>query len=527
MNLPVKLLHDRLDRLEAKIRAKLTAGATEKFARYRLDPAGYARDVLKVQWWSKQVEIAEALLKPPHRVLVKASHSVGKSHLAGGLVNWWYDTRKPGVCLTTAPTARQVRDVLWKEVRRQRLGRGGFPGPKIPRLEDAEDHFAYGFTASTGTSFQGQHERAVLIILDEAVGIDREIWEACDSMVQGVEFGIVAFCNPTDTDSEFYQREAHGGWEVVHIPCVEHPNIAAEIRGEEPPMPSAVRLAWLEERLVEWTMPVTGEPLPTDIEWPPGAGRFLRPGPLAEARLLGRWPSMAGGVWSDALWLTTETPLEIPADALPEIGCDVARFGDDMTEIHVRVGPCSMHHESHNGWGTDETAGRLKQLANFWAEWESNRRGKAFAPFDPKAIRVKVDDDGVGGGVVDQAGGYAFLPVGAGTTADDPEAYPNTRSELWFDLAARARLKRLDFSRLSKDVQTELKRQAMAPRYKLDAVGRRVVEPKAVTKDKLGRSPDSMDAAALAFYSPSAGAVAEWVGRVGDPKTWRDRTGRR
>jgi hypothetical protein len=49
--------------------------------RYRLDPAGYARDVLGVQWWDVQVQIAEALLKPPYKVLVLASHAVGKTFL--------------------------------------------------------------------------------------------------------------------------------------------------------------------------------------------------------------------------------------------------------------------------------------------------------------------------------------------------------------------------------------------------------------------------------------------------------------
>ena len=82
------------------------------YAKYRADPAGYAREVLGVHWWAKQQQIAELLLTPPYRVLVKASHNVGKTHLAGGLVNWWYDVHDPGLTLTTAPTDTQVRDLL-------------------------------------------------------------------------------------------------------------------------------------------------------------------------------------------------------------------------------------------------------------------------------------------------------------------------------------------------------------------------------------------------------------------------------
>jgi len=141
------------------------------YARYRTDPAGYAREVLGVHWWAKQQQIAELLLTPPYRVLVKASHNIGKTHLAGGLVNWWYDVHDPGLTLTTAPTDTQVRDLLWKEVRSQRAGRPGFRGPQMPRLESSEAHWAHGFTAKDSDSFQGRHARHMLIVFDEAVGV--------------------------------------------------------------------------------------------------------------------------------------------------------------------------------------------------------------------------------------------------------------------------------------------------------------------------------------------------------------------
>ncbi len=500
----------------------------QSYARYRTDPAAYAREVLKVHWWSKQQEIAQALLTPPHRVLVKACHSVGKSHVAAGLVNWWYDTHNPGVVLTTAPTARQVQDVLWKEVRKQRQPRGGFAGPKIPRLQSAPNHFAHGFTANDSASFQGQHEAAVLIILDEAVGVDAAIWEAADSMVMGVEYGILAICNPTDTSSEFYRREQMGGWQVIHIDVRDHPNIAAELKGEPAPYPSAVRLAWLQERLKEWAQPISGAPALGDIEWPPGSGRWLRPGPLAQARLLGRWPDAASGVWSDVLWSAAEAqdfPEQSPT-GLPQIGCDVARFGDDCTAIHVRWGSLSLHHESANGWSTAQTAGRLKQLAAEWAAWANRNQARDAAPVEARKIPIYIDDDGVGGGVVDLAEGYCFIGVSAASIANRDEDYPNRRSELWFDVAERARQGKLVLRKLPAEVRLRLKTQALAPMWRLDAQGRRVVEPKERTKSRLGRSPDDMDALNLAYSAKDAREYMHFVKprQVRDPRTgqWRD-----
>lgn len=475
---------------------------------YANDPCGYARDMLKVRWWAKQQEVAEALTRPPYKVLVKACHKIGKTMLGGGLVNWWYDSHNPGLVLTTAPTDLQVRDLLWKEVRVQRGQRGGFRGPKMPRLESSPDHWAHGFTARDGDAFQGRHSPHTLIIFDEAVGIDRVFWETAKSMFAGEGHAWLCIFNPTDTSSQAYIEEATGNWTVISVSALDHPNIASELAGSEPPFPSAVRLDWLDERLREWCQPLAAgdSPQPTDIRWPPlgyddyatqrgHVPGYLRPGPIAESRLLGRWPSQGTyGVWSDALWQAIES-LVVPADqvtGMVEIGCDVARFGDDWTAIHVRRGAVSLHHEAANGWSTAQTAGRLKQLARQYA---------AVCSEDPSVIPIKVDDDGVGGGVVDQAGDYNFIPINAGSSASRPADYPNRRSELWFQTASKAAAGLLSLARLPADVRQRLRQQAMAPTWKLDSAGRRVVEPKADTKKRLKRSPDDVDAMNLAWLS--------------------------
>jgi hypothetical protein len=425
-------------------------------------------------------------------VLVKASHKVGKTHLGGGLVNWWYDTHDPGLTLTTAPTDRQVRDLLWKEVRVQRRGRGGFPGPKMPRLESSPDHFAHGFTARDGDSFQGNHSPHTFIVFDEAVGVDSVFWETAESMFSGEGHGWLAIFNPTDTSSQAYAEEMSGGWHVISISVLEHPNIAAELRGEPPPYPAAIRLARVETLLKKWCRPAPGKPKSTDIEWPPGSGEHLRPGPIAEARLLGRWPSQAtNSVWSDAAWQAAEgLYLPEPEDVPCEIGCDVARFGDDFSAIHVRRGPVSLHHESANGWSTSETAGRLKQLADQWGQ---------HCGTEGKQIIVKVDVDGLGAGVVDQRGDYQFIPISGASAALEQEHYPNRRSELWFATAERADEGRLSLARLPAEVRREIRRQAMAPTWRVDSQGRRVVEPKEDTKKRIKRSPDDLDAINLAY----------------------------
>lgn len=475
--------------------------------RYQNDPLGYAREILKVEWWSKAREVVAKLLTPPHRVLVRSGNEVGKTHLCGGLTSWFYDSFDPGLCLTTAPTRDQVCDLLWKEVRvqRRKAGLGGFRGPKMPRLESSPDHWAHGFTARDASAFQGRHECKVMVIFDEAVGVAEEFWEAAWTMA---DYWVAIF-NPTTASSQAYIEEREGGWHVVTMSCLDHPNIEAELKGDAPPFPAAISLHKLQERLDKWCTPITAEDRgPNDIEWPPGSDKWLRPGPVAEARLLARWPSQAiNAVWSEAAWNASEGRKgSLVENIYPEIGCDVARFGDNMTAIHGRQGGTSFHHEERNGWSTSQTAGRLKGLCN--------ELGKRFG-VEPTRIKVKVDDDGVGGGVTDQAGGYSFIAVKAGAKALDEGGYPNKRSELWFALAEYAAAGRLNLGRLDKVYLAELRQQAMLPTYTLDNQGRRVVEPKDKTKERLKRSPDGMDAMNLAYAWVPTGGHERVAGRIG------------
>jgi hypothetical protein len=111
--------------------------------------------------------------------------------------------------------------------------------------------------------------------------------------------------------------------------------------------------------------------------------------------------------------------------------------------------------------------------------------------------------------VVDQKSVYTSVGLSGANTAIDPEGYPNRRSELWFSVAERALRGDLSLARLDSDTRRELRRQAMAPTWKLDSDGRRVVEPKADTKKRIKRSPDGMDALNLAYAPPPAPRKAE------------------
>lgn len=485
---------------------------------YVNDPVGYARDILEFEPAPAQIEVANALREYPHRVLAPSGHKYGKSALAGWLINWFYDSYRPSLCVSTAPKFESVKNIVWKEVRRMRM-RAGLSGlqPKSPEMADAPDHAARGMTASSGEGFQGQHEARSFYVFDEACGIDPVIWQVTHSMFKPEQGHMwLALFNPTDPTSQAWaedhstDNDGNPRWRRVQMDCLEHPNVLAQLQGLPPPIPAAVTLPMISEWLYDYGCELISkedaescESPSLILEWPPGSGIYYKQGPEFQARCRGIWPEGdTYAIWSQLLLKRIEMEiLSVRPTELPELGCDVARFGDDYTAFHVRWGDVSQYHQAANGWDTERTADRIASLCELWASNATLSRPAGAVKIKPEQILVKIDDDGVGGGVTDKLRrkGIHVIPVGAGTVSLSGR-YPNKRSELWFQTMERARAGRMSIAKLNKPEKNRLRQQFMQVTWGMNGMGLRVVEPKEYTKLRLGRSPDDADACNLAFY---------------------------
>jgi hypothetical protein len=518
INRRLTMLHKQLSaRLSEAFRERLFNG--KRLVEYRGDPQGYAQHVLKLDpgLTPDQINIVN-LVESRHRVHCRAGHDVGKSFVAAFLVNYLYDTYEEVVIITTAPRLESVKDIVWREIRQQRRNAGllaDFTGPRSLRLQSSPYHLAFGTTASSHTAFAGKHGKQVFIIVDEAVGLKPEFWEAIDSMLQGEKTALFAIYNPTTTACQCYHEEKQKGVVVYQMSCLNHPNIAAELDLQSPPYPASVRLAWVLEHIEKYCDPLHPEDAPDaakgDFQFPPPtAAKFLsrhriparwwRPSVRADGRILGRWPSSTVDTfWSRYLVeLCRNRRQEIKPQWPVAIGCDVARFGDDFTAIVIRQGPCVVHVEEHNGWDGKKIADRLKQLCHQYP-----------GPQSPRKIRVFVDETGGwGSGVLDNAGvadlKYNFIGVNAAAAAPkaEKELYKNVRTRLWATTAELAKQGLVDFTRLPKLVFEELERQLLSQTYELGLGDMIIATPKDDIKEKvLKRSPDTADALNLAYYA--------------------------
>jgi hypothetical protein len=491
---------------------------------YAGQPVAFAEDVLGIATLTDdQKRILRLLHEPPYRVLVPSAHDVGKTFIAAVAALYWYFSFDPGLVLTTAPTERDVIDLLWTEIRLL-ADRAPTPlvppftGPKAPEIYGHADHYAKGYVSRKNQGFQGRHRPRMLFIKDEANDVDALHWITTRTMFDpDLGHAELAIFNPTSTTSQAYQEDmladdADGKprWHRVRLSALNHPNVVRELNKQEKEVRGAVSLAMVEEWVRDWTEPVVdpADVRATDVEWPPGSSKYIRPAPLFQARAMGVWPDTGDGVWSPSVWEAcvkrpaAEVPSLHPLTQLPEIGADCATgHGDDYFALHVRWGPVSVYHETSNTMNPARIFERLKLAAGKAAALVNGHRPPAAKPVLPGDITIKIDDDGTGGAVgafLGQAG-YSVYLVGAGCAAMDDARYPRRRDELWFQVAEKARRGLVNLAMLDGQTRARLRQQLLAPAWQFDLAGRRVVEKKEDTKEKIGRSPDDADAMNLAY----------------------------
>lgn len=478
--------------INQRIKAKLKARA-EKRSQVRAkvispealaDPAVYAEEVFGLTVWSRQREVLTAG-RDAERVSVRSGHKVSKSTSAA-VLGWWYTSdpvRRPEArAIVTAPTGRQVEEVIWREVKalHQRALRRGYrlpaPGKRAGtgvRWGDGREFL--GFTIDNAqpeaiAGFSGAHLK---FIIDEASGVEDAVFEALDgNAAAGATFFLIS--NPTRTSGAFYDSQQAGSdYRRLHIDSCDSPNITGECS-----IPGLATQGWVDKMVAKY-----------------GADSLF-----VAVRVHGQFPSAADDEIFGGELVRAAMAFEAPADGPLVAGLDVAAFGGDSNRLAPRRGGRVLPLIVLEPGDSAATAGRaLRALRALRTEDE---RRRAILPV------VNIDANGVGFGVWSALAGEGFtwdeeefhpteectaVAVNTGEAADDSESYANLRAELHF--AARDRLR----EGASLPADDELSEDLRAPRYSLDRYNRILVEPKLKVRARLGRSPDSGDAVLLSF----------------------------
>jgi hypothetical protein len=228
----------------------------------------FATSVLGVELWERQIEILHSI-QNCRRTAIKSCHGAGKTYALAISAIWWLTRYADGMVLTTSSTFRQVKSQLWAEIHRV-IGQATVHYPELKNTElklRDDSNFALGFSTDRAANFQGYHGRYVLIVADEAPGIEAGVWEAIAGIMAGGKVHIVMAGNPTLPSGPFYEaftREREL-WNCISIDAFDTPNLQGIGLNEllqidtaeggpldQNPLPHLVTKRWVRDQHLAW-----------------------------------------------------------------------------------------------------------------------------------------------------------------------------------------------------------------------------------------------------------------------------------
>ena len=423
----------------------------------------FASDTLGVTLWGKQEEVLRAV-QHRRRVAVKSGNGLGKDFTAAVAVLWFVHTHDPAIALCTAPTFRQVRHVLWRQIHRLYRNAADVLGGTMldTRWDLAEDRFAMGLSANDADQFQGFHCDNILVVLDEAEAVAEPIYEAAEAVMTSADSTLLLIGNPTTTDGGFHRafHREKGIYETITISALESPNV---VKGRVV-YPGLTTAEWVEERRQVWG----------------------RDSEMFRARVLGEFPDrgeenlIAISDIDDATYPPGEVPAPSGRYEPVVIGVDVARFGPDRSVLLTRRGDVVVDIRVLHGFDITAVAG-----ASIVAAREKRPR------------ELIVDETGLGSGVVDilrEQGQPVYGFNGASKPLKGEVTCANLRAQGYWTLARRFRDRAI---RIPRDA--ELIAELASLRYRYNSRGKVLMESKESMKKRGLPSPDKADALMLAF----------------------------
>lgn len=494
--------------LAQAIRSELEAADAITFpaTRWQSDPVGFVTTILGQGVWSRQVEMLEAA-RDHDLVTTSAGRKVSKSNTIACIALWHYCCFADANVVIMSRVARQVDEIIWKEVRKLVAGSGRClacktadpHGPRpcphsaiIPErpgqlartgLHSEDFRSLVGYTAGDTVAAQGTSGHRLKYLVDEASGLPDAIFHALEGNCAGGG-QMMLFGNPNKANGYFYRsrRDSAMGYHRIRISSEESPNVVAG----HTVIPGLCERKHIDRWRAAWgatsalyKIHVLGE----DVEGEDG--KILTASAIDEAR--NRWE-------------------DTPADGILCVGLDPAGEGGDGDEsaFAARRGLKMLSLETFRGLDENlHLAHLLRILANH--------------RHDRETPRVIVDRDGSIGDPLYRVllhyareNPTAFVLYGVKGShfpyrGEHKERYGRQRDALWGNLqqwvASGGAIVEDDF----------LEADLHAPSWTTDHASRLKVTPKTILRkeEHLGRSPDRADALSLAVWEPRGRDEAE------------------
>jgi hypothetical protein len=202
---------------------------------------------------------------------------------------------------------------------------------------------------------QGQHSERLLVIVDEAPGLDPSFWPSIEGTLASGDSRLLMLGNPTVTSGPFYDAfgRSRSAWKTFSISAFDSPNFRnvtlerllamSDAELDKNARPFLITRRWVRERYVEWF------------------NGGVENSPLWAGRVLGQFPRDA----SNALF---------PLAALEQARCAPVDPGGDVV-VGVGGGAGARPHDRHRvrrrrdpGRGRVDRARRERRRAGVFEE---------------------------------------------------------------------------------------------------------------------------------------------------------------
>lgn len=398
----------------------------------------------------------------------------------------------------TAPTARQVQNIMTPEVRRLFRNAGFLPGRLVADdiRTDYEEWFLTGFKADDNNTeaWSGFHAVNTMFVVTEASGISEATFNAIEGNLQGNSRLLIVF-NPNVTTGYAANAMKSDRFAKFRLSSLNAENVIAK----REVIPGQVNYEWVADKVSAWCERIPqsraneGE---GDFEW---EGAYYRPNDLFRIKVLGMFPRVSEDVLIPYEWvaLANERWEQLRAEGFEPrksclLGVDVAGMGRDASVLIPRYGnyvPEIIEHQSAGVADHMHVAGLV-------------------VPFlkDAKA-RAFVDTIGEGAGVYSRLIELGYKNATSAkyseraselTDVTGQYTFANMRAYLYW--ALRDWLDPKNNFQPALPPSERLMEEATNTKWRFTSSGDIAIEPKEDIKKRIKRSPDYMDALANTFY---------------------------